>query len=129
VKNAGLLAGHWHDRMIDPGDKWHPAIQLKIANAEVFLILLISAALATDYIAKHDIPKALAQQKAGKTVVVPIMLEACQFRLTKLSAHAALPEKGHPINKWNPRADGWNSAATGLENLFRKLIDAHRARV
>ncbi|HEV7406717.1 MAG TPA: toll/interleukin-1 receptor domain-containing protein, partial [Chthoniobacteraceae bacterium] len=124
LKNAGLLAAHWHDRMIDPGDPWDAAIQRELAGADVVIVLVSAAALATEYITQFEIPPALA----GKAVVVPLILEECQWELTALEPLNALPEKGVPINKWNPRADGWKSAATGLKKLFRKLIDARKAR-
>jgi hypothetical protein len=123
LKNAGLLAAHWHDRMIDPGDPWDETIQRELAGADVVIVLVSAAALATEYITQFEIPPALA----GKAVVVPLILEECQWELTALEPLNALPEKGVPINKWNPRADGWKSAATGLKKVFRKLIDGRRA--
>ena len=44
LKNEGLLAGHWHDRMIDPGDKWDDTIQIKLAEADVVILLVSTAA-------------------------------------------------------------------------------------
>jgi signal recognition particle receptor subunit beta len=122
LKNAGLLAGAWHDRMIDPGDSWNDAIQRELAEADVVIFLVSTAALATEYIMQHELPHALA----GKAVVVPLILEECEWALTALQPLNALPEKGVPINKWSPRADGWNSAAKGLAKRFRKLIDGRR---
>ena len=49
LMNEGQLASHWHDRMIDPGDKWDDTIQNKLAEADVVILLVSSAALATDY--------------------------------------------------------------------------------
>lgn len=124
LKNAGLLAGHWQDRMIDAGDRWDDTIQRELAGAEVVIILVSTAALATEYIMEHELPHALAR----KAVVVPLILEECRWHLTALAPLQALPEKGVPISKWNPRSGGWNSAATGLEKRLRKLIDARRTR-
>jgi hypothetical protein len=123
LKNAGLLAGHWQDRMIDPGDPWDQAIQIELGKAEVVLVLCSTPALATDYITQYEIPKALEQEAAGRTLVVPLILEACGWHLSNFSKNAALPEKGQPINEWTPRSRGWKSVATGLEKLCRKLIE------
>jgi internalin A len=123
LENAGLLAGAWHDRMIDPGDRWDDVIQRELAAADVVIILVSAAALATKYIMQHELPYALATH----AVVVPLILEECQWHLTALKPLQGLPEKGVPINKWNPRAGGWKSVATGLEQCFRKLIDARGA--
>ena len=122
LKNEGLLAGLWHDRMIDPGDDWNDIIQTELSGADVVIILASSAALATDYITQHEIPKALELHQSNKTVVVPVILEACRWSKTALAALNALPEKGKALNKWKPPSDGWNSVADGLATVFEKLM-------
>lgn len=120
--NEGLLDRHWHDRMIDPGDEWDETIQRELSEADVIVVLVSSDALATDYIRQHEIPKALELHKAGKTVVIPVVLEACRWDQTALEPLNALPEKGKPLNKWAPRPDGWKSVADGLAKVFKKLM-------
>ena len=122
LKGEGLLDGHWHDRMIDPGGEWDLTIKKELAEADVIIVLLSAAALATDYITTHEIPKALELYKAGKTVVVPVVLETCRWEKTALKDLNALPEKGRAINKWPKPADAWNSVADGLATIFEKLI-------
>jgi internalin A len=122
LKNEGLLAGHWQDRMIDPGDSWHETIQSELAKADVVILLASVAALATDYIVEHEIPKALELHEAAKTVVVPVILEKCRWDKTPLRPLNALPEKAKPLNNWTPRSDGWNSIAEGLARVFKKLM-------
>ena len=120
--NEGLLGRHWHDRMIDAGDKWDETIQRELAGADVILVLASAAALATDYITQHEIPQAMKLHAAGKAVVVPIILELCPWKEGALGALTALPEKGKPLNHWNPRADGWHSVWQGLAQVLRKLM-------
>ena len=122
LKNEGKLASHWHDRMIDPGDEWDEKIQRELGEADVVIILISSTALATDYIIKHEIPKAIELHDSGKAVVVPVVLENCRWSQTKLGALNALPEKAKPVNKWNPQSDAWNMVADGLAKVFDKLI-------
>ena len=122
LKNEGLVAGHWHDRMVDPGDVWDEKIQKELDDADVVIILASSAALATDYITQHEIPRALELHTAGKTIVVPLILEACRWEKTPLGPLNALPEKGKPVNKWNPPSDGWKTVADGLASIFEKLV-------
>lgn len=123
LKLRGLLANAWHDRMIDPGSEWDAKIQRELGEADVVVILVSSAALATNYIAEHEIPMALELHNEKQTVVVPVILEASQWEETALGPLNALPEKGKPLNKWKPPSDGWFSVASGLEKVFRKLID------
>lgn len=122
LKNEGLLEEHWHDRMIDPGDEWDAKIQRELAEADVIIVLASSAALATDYITVHEIPKALELHNGGKAVVVPLILEACRWDKTALGPLNALPEKAKPLNKWKPPSDGWKTVADGLATVFKKLM-------
>lgn len=123
LKNEGLLERNWHDRMIDPGDKWNEAIQNQLSEADVIIVLASSSALSTDYITLHEIPRALDLHNNGKTVVIPIVLERCRWANTALGDLNALPEKARPLNNWRPQSDGWNSIAEGLAVAFRKLIE------
>ena len=122
LKNEGLLASHWHDRMIDPGDQWDDSIQSKLVEVDVVIILVSVAALATDYITEHEIPKALELHNAGQTKLVPVILEACRWGKTPLGALNALPEKAKPLSKWKPPSDGWKTISDGLATVFQKLM-------
>ncbi len=128
LMNEGLLNGLWHDRMIDPGDVWNETIQRELSEADVVLILASTAALATDYITKHEIPKALELHKARETVVVPVILEACRWDKSLLGELNALPEKGKPLNKWKPKADGWHDVANGLAKVCKSLMETGSAK-
>ena len=122
LKNEGLLNRQWHDRMVDPGDRWDETIQTELSKADVIVILASTAALSTDYITEHEIPKALQLQDSGKAVVVPLVLEACRWEETALGPLNALPEKGKPLNKWRPQSDGWKTVSDGLAVVLKRLM-------
>jgi hypothetical protein len=129
LKNEGLLAAHWHDRMIDPGDDWDDRIQSELAEADVVILLVSTAALATDYITKHEIPETLKRHAAKETVLLPVILERCRWEKSALAELNVLPEKGLPLTKWNPRSEGWNSIVSGLEGVLKRLMDGARQKV
>lgn len=118
-----MVARVWHDRMIDPGDEWDEKIQNGLATADVIILLASVAALATDYITEHEIPKALELHDTGKTVVVPVIMESCRWDRTPLGPLNALPEKAKPLNKWKPPSDGWKTVADGLAALLHRLME------
>lgn len=122
LMNEGLLSGLWHDRMIDPGDEWDNTIQKELTDADIVIILASSAALSTDYITTHEIPKAMELHNDDKVIVVPVILEACRWHKTILGTLNALPEKGKALNKWKPSSDGWLSIADGLARVCEKLM-------
>ena len=125
LKNEGLLVGHrWHDRDDRPRRQMgRQPYKANLAEADVVIILASVAALSTNYITEHEIPKALEFQNEGTTVVVPIILEQCRWEKTALGALNALPEKAKPLNNWKPQADGWKTIADGLSRVFQKLME------
>ncbi len=122
LQNEGLLNRAWHDRMIAPGDKWNDVIQRELSEADVIIILVTSAALSTDYITEHEIPKALELHRAGKTIVVPVILEKCRWEKTALGELNALPEKAKPVSAWTRSSHAWNTVSNGLATVFENLM-------
>jgi len=117
LRNEGLLNRHWHDRMIDPGDKWDETIQRELAEADVIIVMASATALSTDYITDHEIPKALELHDAGEAVVVPIVLDACRWEKTSLGGLAKVLNN---LMTKKPRrgilADGFRTATISPEN-------------
>ena len=109
--------------MIDPSDTWDDTIQRNLSEADVVIILASVAALSTDYITNHEIPKALNLHSAGETVVVPVILEKCRWDKTALGSLNALPDKAKPLNNWKPQSDGWNTVADGLAKVLKQLVE------
>jgi hypothetical protein len=112
--------------MIDPGDDWDPAIQRELGAADVVIFLTSAAALATDHVTKHELPKALQMRKERKMEVVPIILEKCRWEPTGLGALQALPEKGKPVTKWDRSSDAWNSVADRLAKVLTNVIEQRK---
>jgi internalin A len=129
LKNEGLLAGHWHDRMIDPGDTWDPRIQRELNDADIIIVLASSAALATEYITSTEIPAAMKLHADGSAVVIPVVLERCRWEKTALGTLQAVPEKGKPLNTWKPQSEGWGSISDGLAAICKKLMDGGQRRL
>lgn len=108
--------------MITAGEEWDDKIKRELDEADVVIVLLSSPALSTDYITNIEIPAALQLHEKGELVVVPVILEDCRWTNTPLGRLNALPEKGKPLNKWNPISDAWKSVSDGLAKVFSKLI-------
>jgi hypothetical protein len=92
-------------------------------EADVVILRVSTPVLATGYITEHEIPQTLHRHKAKETVLVPVILEKCRWEKTALAKLNAHPEKGQPLNKWKPQSEGWNSVASGLATVFRRLIN------
>lgn len=129
LANEGLMAEHWHDRMIIPGEDWHDRIQAELLEADLIVLLLSNNALSTEYITEHEIPAALARHDAGEARFVPVIVEDCRWTKfasatqSQLKDLNALPEKGKPVNTWRPNQNaGWKSVGDGLAVVLKEIL-------
>ena len=111
----------WHDNEILPGDIWREAISNNLTDSDILLYLVSADSLASQNCNK-ELSEALelAEQKKVTIRTVPIILERCDWKNHRLSEFQALPDKGKPINEWQPESQGWQSVVDGI----RKIIDS-----
>ena len=52
---------------------------------------------------------------------IPIILESCDWLNDRLSNFQALPDKGKPINKWQPESDGWQNVVDSIREAIEEM--------
>ena len=88
----------------------------EVANSDI-LLYLVSA----DSLASKNCNKELTEAvRLGKRVI-PIILESCDWLSDRLSNFQALPNKGKPINKWQPESDGWQNVVDGIREAVEEI--------
>ena len=111
----------WHDNEILPGDKWREAISTNLIDSDILLYLVSADSLASQNCNKElSDALALAKQKEATICTIPIILERCDWLNHQLSEFQALPDKGKPINEWQPESQGWQCVVNGI----RKVVDS-----
>jgi len=115
LQAAGWAGTVWTDRMLEPGESWGSANIHNLKQADIVLLLLSRAALASDYIRKKEYGNA----KEG-ALVVPVILERCPWQeFAELSKLKALPKDAKPLGEWKPnRNAGWRDV---MERLVAKI--------
>ncbi len=101
LKQNGLI-DVWHDNEILPGDKWRDEIFNNLADSDILLYLTCRYSLASE-----NCNKELTAALNPNIRVIPIILEHCDWLNHQLSDFQALPDKGKPINEWQPESKGW----------------------
>jgi len=96
LKKSGKIAT-WNDRQIISGEKWDDKIKRKLYEADIVLCLVSIDFLASEYIMNVEVPLMLKNEKARKTIVVPVILRECGWLDTELSKFQTLPKSGIPI--------------------------------
>ena len=104
----------WHDNEILPGDKWYQEISTNLTGSDILLYLVSAQSLAS-----KNCNKELGNALNFDIRVIPVILEDCDWENHKLKNFEVLPEKGKPINEWQPRSKGWQNVVSGI----RKVVD------
>ena len=106
----------WHDNEILPGDKWRKAISNNLVNSDILLYLVSASSLASE-----NCNKELGDALSSEIGVVPIILESCDWQNHQLRDNQALPDKGKPINEWQPESKAWQNVVGGLQKVVDKI--------
>lgn len=127
LQAAGLAGTVWTDRMLEPGERWESSILRNLEQADMVVLLISNAALASDFIRTKELKAALAHDKAGTAVVVPVILERCNWEVfPELKALQALPKDAKPLREWKPtRNVGWFHV---MEALKEKIAAMQKGR-
>ena len=118
MKRQGLIT-IWHDNEILPGDDWRKDISQNLNDSDMLLYLVSAASLASENCNKE---LGIALNKNIRPI--PIILEDCDWQNHQLGDIEALPDKGKPINDWQPESKGWQNVVDGI----RKVVDKMRAQ-
>src|SRR5436305_6620589 len=103
----------WDDTMIHPGTKWREEITNALQSAKVAILLVSPDFLASDFIARKEIPPLLRSAEQNGLKILPVILRPCAFLDTELAQFQAVNVPSNPLSHMNPgERDGvWASVA------------------
>lgn len=108
----------WYDGEIAAGAEWEPEILGHLESADIILLLVSNDFIASDYIYKIEMKRAIERHKKKTARVIPIIAKPCQWKQTPLGALQALPDDGRPITKWSDR----DEAVLNIADAIRRVI-------
>ncbi|PYI92098.1 MAG: hypothetical protein DME97_11675 [Verrucomicrobia bacterium] len=125
LRTQGMLEASWTDQSLDPGDDWDSRIKTELDRADVILMLVSAEALATDYIRKVEMRRALARHAASEALAVAVILKQCSYQDTPLGKWQAILPNRKPVLDNSPQRNGWAAVEKKLHDLFRELRKKH----
>ncbi len=128
----------WHDRQIRAGDEWANQIDHNLNKADIVLLLISPDFVASDYCSNIELEQAVKRHENGEAIIVPVILEPCDWSWLPFAKFQAFPKDGKAITTWGNQNEAFVDVAQGLrkvaQELFakRKLLaeqkEANRAR-
>jgi hypothetical protein len=121
LKRQGILT-EWHDRKIAAGDEWEQSIDEHVGQADIILLLVSPAFIASDYCWGKEVERAMERHKAGDARVVPIVLRPADWNGAMFGKLQALPRNAKPVTLWNNRDSAWLDIARGIRAEVEALL-------
>ena len=120
LRNEKLIR-EWNDRRIIAGQNWDKEIRRELEDADIVIFLVSTPFLASGYIQGVEVRLALTREKAGKAVVVPIILKDCAWKEQPWKKNQVLPKDGKPITHWGRRDEAWHDVERGIRRTVAAL--------
>lgn len=88
----------WDDTKINAGAQWREEITKALKEARVALLLVTSDFLASDFIAKHELPPLLEAAKSSSLIILWVAIGACHYEVTEIGSYQAVNDPKRPLN-------------------------------
>jgi hypothetical protein len=110
----------WYDREILAGTVIAREIPAQLEDSRLFLALVSPDFLSSQYCYEKEMTHAIERHEAGQIVIVPVILEPCDWLSSPLQPFKALPGDGKPISEWTNQ----NAAFLDVVSELRRLVSA-----
>ena len=120
LKRQGLISS-WYDHKITAGKNLDEEIARQLERAQIILLLVSSAFIASDYCFCTELQRAIERHRAGLTRVVPIIVKPCDWKSSPFGKLKALPRDGKPITTWNTQDEAYFNIAVGIREVIKEL--------
>ena len=115
----------WSDAQMLAGDAWEKEIKKGVEKSDIFIYLVSAASLAS-----KNCNTQLTDALSGKSniVIIPVILEDCDFLHYPLAQFSTLPVKNNdimPLSRWKSQDEAWKNVVDGI----RKTLNAAKSNV
>jgi hypothetical protein len=126
MRRGGLIKS-WSDREIVPGTNWEAEINTELEEADIVLMLVSPAFIASEFCYSVELQRALERFKNGEAMVIPVALRPCDWDGTPLAGLQALPTGAKPVTEWSNRDKALLDVTKGIRRAI-EYLDEFRAK-
>lgn len=116
LKRQGVITD-WNYRDILAGEEWRNEINAHLEQAQIILLLVSPAFIASDYCNNNEVKRAMERHTAGEARVIPIILRPCMWESAPFGKLQALPKDGKPITKWDNKDEALLDVAERIKDI------------
>jgi hypothetical protein len=117
MQQTGLISG-WIERQVQPGADWSQVIDPRLLLADLVLVLVSPALLASGYCSGVEVREAFKGRKKGETRVIPIILHYVNLKGYPFEAIVSIPRE-RPVLSWVDRNKAWRN----IDQEIRQVIE------
>lgn len=104
----------WTDHEILAGAKLDNEVTMALRSSQVFIALVSADYLASTYCYEKEFQEAQKLEAEGKLLIVPIIVEPCDWLSSPFSSRMALPKDGKAISEWTNENVAYLNVIQGL---------------
>lgn len=116
LKRQGLIQP-WHDRRIEAGQEFAGVIDENLKDADIILLLVSPFFLNSDYCYEIEMQEALRRHEQQEAIVIPVVLEPCDWKHAPFGKLLVLPKDGTPVSKYPNQHDAFLEVVESIRRL------------
>ena len=125
----------WHDEYIEAGQEWKPHIESRLAQTDIFLLLVSVHFMNSEFIHEVEFKYAIDRHREGKAVIVPVIIKHCQWKTgihfpeytISLNDFQVLPPGARPIDDWKTPDEALSEVAAGVATVMGAIKNKREA--